>query len=234
MIAWLLAACTGADPGPSRPAPDADTTRIAIDTLCKLFEGADRPCEREPDGVRAGEHRLGVRAELFPIESALGMVTLRGLVHVDAPSGPIASRIRGFGGNKGDALARAAHEWGVVYGVAIADRVLDPDARPALAAIEPGREPDRLALAGHRVLRGWPLVRPSLELDHAGLLDALAPAFADREPRGMLGLDVVRQSGEVTVECWVQGEADAVLCEAARGWRWPERDVELRVAYLAL
>lgn len=233
ILAWL-AACSSAPPSQTaqRPHPDAEATVSAIDALCKLFEGAGQPCERRADGVTSGPHELAVRAETWPDERSLGIVSLRGLVHVGTPRGPFVTRLAGFGGTRADGMERAMHEWAVVSGVAVVDAVLDPTGRPALAALEPGQPPVPLALGGRAVLRGWPVVRPPQAIDHHGLLAALAPAVP--EPSGVLTFDVTRQGGALTVQCWVQGEAHEPLCEAARGWAWPERDHELRLAYVVL
>lgn len=227
----LLAACgSGTPSAPPAYSPDSDATRSAVDALCKLFEGADKTCARETGRVVADGHEIGVSAELQPVVTEYGTATLRGIVHVEGPDGRYSSRLRGFGGNKREALERGSHEWALVSGVALADLWLGPT-RPALAAVEEGFTPAPLGFAGSPVVRGWPLYRPAGELDHAKLLEALEPAFADRAPHGMLSLELTRQSGEVSVECWFQGEVDDQMCEAAKAWSWPGGEYELRLAY---
>ncbi|MEZ4322567.1 MAG: hypothetical protein R3F61_34185 [Myxococcota bacterium] len=230
----LLWACSTGPSEPATPPPavfDREATDAAIDALCKLYEGADLPCERGSDGLTSGDTTLGVKAEIQPAEVSLGMVSIRGVVHIETPEGTYSSHLTGFGGTKSEGLQRSTHEWAVVSAVSVVDLVVDPATRPALAKLEPG-PPAPLTLAGHAVLRGWALVRPEQELDHNGLLKALGPGFEGRDPKGFVNLEVTRQAGEVSVSCWFQGEPDEALCAAARAWAWPEREYELRVGYL--
>lgn len=230
MIALLLACTSSAPPTLS---VDAEASAAAIDALCKLFEGASRPCERQARGVVGGGQTIGVEARTLPDEKSLGIVSVRGVVDLRTGDDVWSTRLTGFGGNRGEALQRATHEWAVVSAVAVADLVLDPGARPALMALEPDASGD-LTLAGRPVLRGWTLTRPNLTIEHTALLRHLDGAFADRVPSGVITFEGVRQGGALTLECWSQGEPDPALCDVARGWVWPAADHELRLAYLVV
>lgn len=227
----LLLACGGPS-APPTPTVDPEATQAAVDALCKLAEGAGQACAREADGARVGERRVGVEARLVPDERSLGIVSLRGVVDLRVDDATFTTRFAGFGGNRGEALSRTAHEWAVVSAVAVVDLALDPVGRPALSALEPAPAP--LTLAGAPVLRGWALVRPNHAIDHAALLAHVEPALRDRRPTGVLTFQGTRQNGAYTLECWTQGEPDPALCDAARTWTWPEHDHELRLAYLVL
>ncbi len=228
---WLLAACGSGTPAkPPTPKPDADATKASVDALCKLFEGADKTCTRGSGRIESEGHVLTVAAELLPVVTEFGMATLRGFIHVEGPEGRYSTRIRGSGGNKKEALERGIHEWALVSGVAVADIWLGPT-RPALAAVEDGLDLTPLELGGASLVRGWPLYRPEGEFDHGDFLKALEPAFDNRRPEGMVSFEITRQSGEVTVDCWLQDQTDAPLCDAARAWSWPGGIYELRLAY---
>jgi len=233
MIALALLGCTPTSPpAPPTRSPDADSTRAAIDAVCKLFEGADRDCTRGKNKVSVDGHEYGVRAEIYPVQSGLGMASLRGVVILDDSENTYITRLRGFGGTKAEAVERSMHEWALVSGLAVVDTWLAPADRPALRAIEPDLPAIDLKLGGRAVLRGWPYFQPKGVIYHDKLLTALDPAFPQDPPPGVISLEVVRQRGETAVECWFQGEPHEALCEAARSWTWPSAEYELRLAYV--
>ncbi|MCA9571206.1 MAG: hypothetical protein KC656_25375 [Myxococcales bacterium] len=226
MLPFALLACSSAPSAPPVPAPDAATTLAAIDAFCKLAEGAERPCERLPDAARIGEVTVRISGRILPVEQTLGNATLRGVVDLEHDGRTWTTRLRGFGGGKDEALTRGMHEWALVSGTPVADAILG--GTPTLAAVDPTAS--QPTLGGSPVHRGWTLHRPKGELDHDALLKALEPALGGVS--GSLTLEVTRQGGAATVECWVQGEPHEPVCEAARGWSWPGGEYELRTSYV--
>ena len=212
MLSLLIACSRGPAPVP-RLTPDEPTTTAAIDALCKIVEGAGTPCERRADGIRFGSHEVGVQGSLLPVESGLGITVLRGTIDITDSKGTLHTRLRGFGGGRSEALERSIHEC-------------------ALVAVEPSATPVTSPFPEHTVHRGWTLYQPRGVIDHDVLLQALAPAFQDRSPAGVLTLEITHQGTSLTAECWFNGEVDAAACERARAWSWPIGDYELRTAYV--
>lgn len=227
---WMLLACSSTPPAPATPTPDADATRSAVDALCKLFEGADMDCKRAPAGILVDGRTFGVDASTT-YEVSTGMATVRGLVKLESAKQTYTTRLRGFGSGKKDALERGLHEWALVSGTAVVDAWVNPDARHALKAVEPTAEP--LTYSGGRVLRGWTYFQPKGVLEHAPLLEAIGPAAGDGA-QGVLTLEVTRQSGDVTVDCFWEGAPNEAICEKARAWSWPGGTWELRTSYVFL
>lgn len=230
MIFYALA-CTSAPPAPPKLAPDEPTTTAAIEALCKVIEGADVPCERGADQIRFGSTTVGVHGSLYPVESSLGIATLRGSIRLTGtdPDWSTTTRLRGFGSGRSEALERSIHEWALVSGTAIAQTW--EGVSGALTAVEPSATPVSSPFPGFDVTRGWTLYQPRGQLDHDVLLKALAPAFAGRSPAGTISVEITHQGSSLTADCWFDGEVDEALCREARAWNWPVGDYELRTAY---
>jgi hypothetical protein len=232
VFAVALLGCSGSGPAaPQVHSSDNATTLAAIDALCKLVEGAGTDCTRTGTSARFNALELKVEGRLYPVETSLGTASLRGVVAIEGPGARYVTRLRGFGGGKAEALERGMHEWALVSGTAVVDTWMGPT-RPTLAAVDDTPSGVVSPLPDTVLYRGWTLFRPKGELDHAGLLKAVAPVLKGVERPTTLSFEVTRQAGAAVVDCWVQGEPNDALCAAAGDWSWPTGEYELRTTYV--
>ncbi|MFT4624343.1 MAG: hypothetical protein ACI8PZ_003002 [Myxococcota bacterium] len=220
MILVALLACSDPPP-PFQPTVDPEWTVAAVDALCKVVEGAGKECTRDGDTARFEGASLTLRVTVDQESESFGVMTLKGHadLSVDGKATPaLRTPVRAFGGNKGEAHERAAHEWAVVYGVALADWAMADAARPALVAVDKGNhESPPAKLGGGTLYRGWPLVRGSRQpLDHDPVLAALSPVLAGwTSGTHAIVLEVsAEMDGNMQRTLWLDG-AESPAVEAA-------------------
>jgi hypothetical protein len=237
MTMWLAMTWWGCGSGqPALPeGPDPAVTKVAVDNLCKLYEGARLTCERQEGAVVAEGTRIGVAAEYDQLEERVGISTFRGTVTLSTPEHTWITRMGGYGSRTEEAVERGLHEWALTEGTAFVDAVRGDTQRAALKAVEPTLTPAALSLGGRPVYRGWTLMRPPLEggIPHDELLAAIAGKLSLDGGPHVLRFEVARALEEMSYTCYLDGQPSDALCAAVRSWSWPEvRSYEVRQTYV--
>lgn len=210
---------------PTGPSPEASAA--AAEAVCKLFEAARVDCTQEGGSVRAGPHSLELLTVVEQEKEALGFRSLVMRVQPTIggerrPELDTPAAVNG-GEPREELLARAMHEWAVVYGAAIVDLLLDDPDRPALRSVTSEVGAGR-RVEGADVFRGWTLLHggSALGVDHDKLLPHVWPVVEPLDPGvHTANIRIDHEPGDTRWRCELDGQDSPALCEAVRGYAWP-------------
>jgi hypothetical protein len=215
--------------------PDPQATAAAAKNFCKIYQGAGLPCSIDNGVVTADGTEVAITAQFDQLEERLGVTTFKGTVTLKAPDQTWVTRMSGYGSGRDEAIQRGMHEWALLSATAVSDAMRHDNTRPALRAVEPTIGFEVGLANGTAVWRGWTLQRPPLEggLNHTELTSRFAPVLTKLGPGPhMIRIESARNLGELVLTCYVDGVQAADVCEAVRGYHWPDvGGYEVRQAY---
>jgi hypothetical protein len=227
LFALALAACGATD----APDPSAEAAAAAASALCELYTAAGQSCTAQ--GATAnGPVSLTVTATVGTQAEVGGraLLDLAFDLAVDGAARPALSC--GGSGQAADmtaAVAQAVDQWAQRCGAPIVDGLVDSGASAALGEKDGDGELLSLTMGSWHAYPGKVTMLGQLKGgpggNHQMLLSFLEPALGGLSgPAPHLVHIELTVQGQVAsdAQCSVDGVASPALCEAARGFPWPE------------